>query len=92
MLEVKNNFRGKHKDITCRACKMKPETQEHVLEECQQIHKEESSKVTKQELNSCDLSQLKLTSQKVRKIIETLTEGGKLKSLDIASSRKKKST
>ena len=31
MLGVKNNYRSAHMDLTCRWCKDKPETQDHIL-------------------------------------------------------------
>ena len=38
MLDIKNNFRGKYENLTCGACKNAPETQQHILEECPNIH------------------------------------------------------
>ena len=34
MLGVKNNYRSAHMDLTCRWCKDKPETQDHILKDC----------------------------------------------------------
>ena len=33
-LGVKNNYRSAHMDLTCRWCKDKPETQDHILKDC----------------------------------------------------------
>ena len=38
MLDVKNNYRGKHNNVTCRKCGETTETQEHILDECKGIH------------------------------------------------------
>ena len=40
--EVKMNYKGKYEDLTCTACKVEEETQEHILE-CQEIEKKEPS-------------------------------------------------
>ena len=34
MLDIKNNYSGKHNDLTCRKCGEPTETQEHILDEC----------------------------------------------------------
>ena len=34
MLQVKNNYKNAHKNLTCRACQKENETQEHVLTAC----------------------------------------------------------
>ena len=38
MTKVKGNYKNGHRDLTCRACKSKPETHQHVLYECETIH------------------------------------------------------
>jgi Zn finger protein HypA/HybF involved in hydrogenase expression len=45
MLDVKNNYRDKYNDTKCRKCDAETETQEHILEECPGIHKDNSTKV-----------------------------------------------
>ena len=72
MLDVKNNFRNKHLSITCRACEKSNETQEHVLNECQSIHQDDSSKVKESELTSNDTETLKRVSKKVELIMAKL--------------------
>ena len=39
MLPVKNNYRSQHKHNICWGCKAEPENQQHVLEICREIHK-----------------------------------------------------
>ena len=68
MLDVKNNFRNKYPDVICRACGKETETQEHVLETCQTLHMNPSSKVSKSDV-------FKVTALKARaKIIRSLQE------------------
>ena len=50
MLDVKNNFRGKYQNTQCRMCRDSIETQEHILEECKQLHPTEDTKVRKQDI------------------------------------------
>ena len=38
MIQVKDNYRNGHSDLTCRACGEQTETQKHVLYECRIIH------------------------------------------------------
>ena len=38
MLPVKNNYRNKYRNHTCRACGVPVETQKHVLEDCEVLH------------------------------------------------------
>ena len=74
MLDVKNNFRNKHPNNTCRACAKSDETQEHVLSECQSIHQDDSSKVEETELTSDDTEALKRVSQKIELIMAKLEQ------------------
>ena len=39
MIKIKDNFRGAHSDLTCRWCREKPETQEHIFTECEPLRK-----------------------------------------------------
>ena len=72
MLDIKNNFRNKYPDITCRACKKEAETQEHVLETCQTIHQNEETKTSKDEIFNEDPDALQVTAEKIRKNLEKL--------------------
>ena len=40
MPNVKNNYKNNHQNIESRICKNAIETQQHILEECPQIHRE----------------------------------------------------
>ena len=74
MLDVKNNYRNKYNDLTCRACKNEPETQEHVLEKCSAIHKDPSTTAPRSEIFKENTLTLKTIAKKIRKITETLQE------------------
>ena len=73
MLDVKNNFRGKHKDMKCRLCEKENETQEHILEECQIIQEKIEKKITKTDLFQEDETKIKETATKIIEI-ETIVE------------------
>jgi hypothetical protein len=45
MLDVKNNYRNKYRDLVCRGCGKQDETQQHVLEECETIHQNNTIQV-----------------------------------------------
>ena len=74
MLKVKNNFRGNLKDISCKACGLKNETQEHILNECPRIHSNNLSKVSPEDIFSEDPISLKNTAHKINKILESLED------------------
>ena len=72
MLDIKNNFRNKHANNICRACKVKEETQEHILSECQILHTSEESKVSHQEIAANDMETLRQVSRKIEDIMTKL--------------------
>lgn len=73
MLEVKNNFKKKYgNNILCRKCNNKDETQEHILNECKSLHKDENLKVTKTEIFENNIENLKKVAAKIEKIMEIL--------------------
>ena len=74
MLDVKNNFRGKHRDNICRGCGESDETQNHVLNECNIIHNNNASKVTQDEIFTNNTEELKNTAQKIKIIMEKIKE------------------
>ena len=77
MLDIKNNFRNKYANSTCRACKVTNETQEHVLNECQILHPNETTKVSNQELAMEDPEVLINVSKKIEKLMTKLEENGR---------------
>ena len=74
MIEVKNNYRNMHRNNICRACKEIEETREHVLEECPQLHTDESTKIKRNYIFTDDTDTLKNTAKQIRSIIKRLTE------------------
>ena len=64
MLPIKNNYKTKYNDLICRVCKANSETQQHVLQECIEIHKNNDTKVEPSEYFSDDLQVLKKGSPK----------------------------
>ncbi len=74
MIDVKNNFRGKYRDTTCRLCKEHTENQEHVLTECHNIHKDNTTKVHTNDIFEEDPTKLKETANKIYKISKILKD------------------
>ena len=72
MLQVKNNYKNAHKNLTCRACQKENETQEHVLTACPVIHNNPNNKIEKYELFSENPEDLKLTYHKLTTIMRKL--------------------
>jgi hypothetical protein len=67
MIDVKNNYKNKYKNLTCRACKNETETQEHILEECKAIHDKKDTTTSKEDIFSNDLQLLRTTAKKITK-------------------------
>ena len=72
MLDIKLNFPNKHQNDTCRKCNTQPETQEHVLEQCQSIHHNNSTKVTIEQIFSDDIQKLRQTIRQIDKAMQNL--------------------
>ena len=65
MLQVKDNYRNGHTNITCRACKKENETQEHALNGCINLHPKEESKIKYGDIFSKDTDTLRKISHKI---------------------------
>ena len=74
MLDVKNNYRNKHANNLCRACKEEIESQEHILEKCKKIHDNNQNKVNTNDIFENNIESLKRTAEKVRINIDRLTK------------------
>ena len=72
MLDIKENFRGKYNQPSCRLCNDPLETQEHILEECKTIHKDESTKIHIEEIFNEDTNSLRTTAERIRTIMQQL--------------------
>ncbi len=55
---LKLTFKKGQNDITCRICKTTEETQHHILEECQGLHSDESTKVAKLDIFNDEMPRL----------------------------------
>ena len=74
MLEVKNNFKNMYDNLTCRMCNKMEETQEHIMEECEVIHRDESLKTTREQVFTTDPSKLKEVVKKIDKVMAILQD------------------
>ena len=76
MLPVKNNFRNQHKDMKCRGCNAEIETQNHVLNECSNLHKDQQSQVQKEDIFSEDTHTLKKAAHNIQSILNRIEQSG----------------
>ena len=81
MIRAKNNERGAHQNedqLRCRFCnEEETETQQHIFEQCPAIHKDETTKITKEEIFAeYDHTNTKVTANKIINIIKLLEEKG----------------
>ena len=75
MINVKNNYKTKYKgNMKCRGCGLTDESQKHVLEECTELHRNDSSKVPNEQLfdDSRDTEKLKEMAKKLHLIEEQI--------------------
>jgi hypothetical protein len=72
MLDIKNNFRGKYTDIKCRACGREEENQDHIMEHCSSIHKDDNTKIPKDEIFTENINTLEKTVKKINWIMNKL--------------------
>ena len=65
MLPVKRNYKSSFENkMECRACKESEENQKHVLQECHELHKDESTTVSLEEIFDEEPVKLKITAKK----------------------------
>jgi hypothetical protein len=74
MIPVKNNFRNQYKDTICRGCKAETETQEHILTECGQLHKDQTTKVENEDYFSEDINTLRKTPTNIQTILDRIEQ------------------
>ena len=72
MLPVKNNYRNKYRNHTCRACGEPVETQKHVLEDCEVLHLVGEYKVYNKEIFSDNPNKLRTTATNIQNIMDQL--------------------
>ncbi len=72
MLDVKNNYRGKYNDNTCRMCNVAVETQHHTLEACPNIHQNDQTKITNTNIFDENTTKLESTAKAILEIMNKL--------------------
>ena len=73
MIECKGNYKNKYPDQSCRWCRTGEETQEHILEECDNIDRTNIGKITKDDIfEECPMK-LKNTAKKLQMLKEIQT-------------------
>ena len=76
MIQVKKNYKNMFKDLICRGCGSNNETQDHILNECKGIHKDDSTKVSVEMLfnNNLSTQELKIMANNLTKIENKIKE------------------
>ena len=76
MLKTKANYKNMYNDTICRGCGQKPETQQHILEECPAIHTDPNIdlKTTKEDLFKIYSKQTKQMAKNIIQIQDTLRQ------------------
>ena len=72
MLPVKNNYRNKYQNHTCRACGEPVETPKQVLEDCEVLHLVGEYKVYNKEIFSDNPNKLRTTATNIQNIMDQL--------------------
>ena len=73
MLMVKSNYKTKYQNnLFCRACGKEEETQNHVLEECQNLHQTNGTKVTINDIFSQDYIIQKYAAMQIENTLKKL--------------------
>ena len=70
MIDTRTNYKGKYQDTRCRHCELHQETQEHILEKCKKLHKNDTNKVTQQDLTMTPGLLLRMTAEKIQNIMD----------------------
>ena len=75
MLKVKNNYKNGYKTLECRLCKKVPETQQHILEECESLHTTGNLPKIKEELIFDENTKnLKKTAKNLQEIVDAFED------------------
>ena len=74
MIKVKGNYKNGHRNLKCRVCVEKPETQQHILTECEKLHPDASTKATSDNLFTEDPETLKKTALKIDLLIKKVEQ------------------
>ena len=70
MIHAKLNCKNKYTNLMCRGCGLTEESQNHILQDCKEIHKDDQNKVTTQELfnNQLNKEQMKEIARMINQI------------------------
>jgi len=72
MLDMKENYKNKYTDQKCRKCQNAPESQKHILEECEVIHQTDLTKAREYEIHSNSLTLNKKAAKNILIILDKL--------------------
>ena len=72
MLDVKNNYKNKYRDNLCRKCGNSEETQEHILQECIEIHTTNELITEPDEIYGISITLARNAAHKIQKIMDKL--------------------
>ncbi len=61
------NYRKGQRNLICRVCRTEVETRQHILEECVDLHEDETTKVTKDDIFKEDVYHLKEIAKKFKR-------------------------
>ena len=60
-------------DTKCRMCNTEEETQKHIFEECRNINRNETGKITEEEIFTEEIEKIKATARKINRIQEQIS-------------------
>ena len=72
MLDVKTNYKNKYRDQQCRKCNLSEETQQHILEECPEIHQDNSLITPEHKDFGSSIILNRIAAKKILQIMENL--------------------
>jgi len=74
MLQVKSNYKNGHSELMCRKCRSHEETQDHILNECQVLHTDNSTKIAPGDISTENIQTLREMSKRIDDIIQQLNQ------------------
>ncbi len=66
IIKVKENYENGQRNLICRVCRKEVETQQHILEECVELHEDGTTKVTKDDIFKEGVYHLKEIANKLQ--------------------------
>ncbi len=69
-----NLYKKRQRNLICRVCRKEVETQQHILEECVELHEDVTTKVNKDDIFKEDEYHLKEIANKRQKTMDKLTQ------------------